>query len=81
MYDKTTHARVVPDNYFWNNMSVEDLWENICLVVGNPKNYAISHIKAGINQLEKRGLFTQEQAAICLKETLKLRRKQHREST
>ena len=81
MYDKTTHARVVPDTYFWNNMTVEQLWDNICRVIGNPKNSAISHIKAGINQLEKRGLFTQEQAAICLKETLKLRRKQHREST
>ena len=75
MYDKTTHARVVPAEYFWNNMSVEDLWENICLVVGNPKNYAISYIKAGVSQLEKRGLFTREQSAICLKETLKLRKK------
>jgi hypothetical protein len=74
MYDKTTHSRIVPDDYHWNNMTVEDLWENICLVVGNPKNYAISHIKAGIRQLQGRELFTQEQATICLKETLKLRR-------
>jgi hypothetical protein len=75
MYDKTTHSKVVADNYFWNNMSVELLWDNICRVIGNPKNYAISHIKAGIRQLKKRGLFTQEQAEICLKETLKLRKK------
>ena len=81
MYDKTTHARVVPDNYFWNNMTVEQLWDNICRVIGNPKNYALSHIKTGINQLEKRGLFTQEQAAICLKETLKLRKNNTRENT
>jgi len=75
MYDKTTHARVVADNYFWNGMTDDQLWDNVCLVWDSPKNYALSHIKAGIAQLESRGILTSEEAAACLKQTLKRRNK------
>ena len=56
MYDKTTHARVVADNYFWSGMTGNQLWDNVCHVWDNPQNYAVSHIKAGIAQLESRGI-------------------------
>ena len=75
MYDKTTHIRVVPVNYFWNNMTEEQLWDNMQRVWKAPQNCAMSHLKAGIAQLEKRGLLTTQEAASCLKETLKIRDK------
>jgi hypothetical protein len=75
MYDKTTHSRIVPDNYFWNGMTEEQLWSNMNNIWEKPKNSAVSHIKAGIAQLEKRGLLTKEEAASSLKETLKIRAK------
>ena len=79
MYDKTTHARVVADNYFWSGMTGNQLWDNVCHVWDNPQNYAVSHIKAGIAQLESRGILTNEEAAACLKQTLKTRTKAKRE--
>ena len=79
MYDKTTHARVVADNYFWSGMTQDQLWDNVCLVWDRPQNYALSHIKAGIAQLESRGILTSEEAQACLKQTLKTRAKAKRE--
>ena len=75
MYDKTTHIRIVADNYFWNGMTEEQLWSNMNHIWSKPKNYALSHIKAGIAQLEKRSLLTKEEAILSLKETLKMRKK------
>ena len=51
MYDKTTHARVVADNYFWISMTEDQLWSNVCRIWDKPQNCAVSHIKAGIAQL------------------------------
>jgi hypothetical protein len=79
MYDKTTHARVVADNYFWIGMTEDQLWSSVCHVWDKPQNYALSHIKAGIAQLESRGILTSEEAAACLKQTLKTRAKAKRE--
>jgi crotonobetainyl-CoA:carnitine CoA-transferase CaiB-like acyl-CoA transferase len=79
MYDKTTHARVVADNYFWIGMTEDQLWDNVCRVWDKPQNCAVSHIKAGIAQLESRGILTSEEAAACLKQTLKTRAKAKRE--
>ena len=79
MYDKTTHARVVADNYFWISMTEDQLWSNVCLIWDKPQNCAVSHIKAGIAQLESRGILTSEEAAACLKQTLKTRAKAKRE--
>ena len=79
MYDKTTHARIVADNYFWIGMTEDQLWSNVCYVWDKPQNYALSHIKAGIAQLESRGILTSEEAAACLKQTLKTRAKAKRE--
>jgi crotonobetainyl-CoA:carnitine CoA-transferase CaiB-like acyl-CoA transferase len=73
MYDKTTHVRIVADNYFWIGMTEDQLWSNVCNVWDKPQNYAMSHIKAGIAQLESRGILTGEQAEACLKQTLKTR--------
>jgi len=81
MYDKTTHARVVAANYFWNGITEEQLWANINAIWNKPKNYALSHIKAGIAQLESRGILTKEEAQNCLKETLKMRKNNTRENT
>lgn len=79
MYDKTTHARVVADNYFWISMTEDQLWSNVCRIWDKPQNCAVSHIKAGIAQLESRGILTSEEAAACLKQTLKTRTKAKRE--
>jgi hypothetical protein len=79
MYDKTTHVRIVANNYFWMGMTEDQLWSNVCNVWDNPQNYALSHIKAGIAQLESRGILTGEQAEACLKQTLKTRAKAKRE--
>jgi crotonobetainyl-CoA:carnitine CoA-transferase CaiB-like acyl-CoA transferase len=79
MYDKTTHARVVADNYFWSGMTEDQLWSNVCRVWDKPQNCAVSHIKAGIAQLESRGILTSEEAAACLNQTLKTRAKAKRE--
>ena len=79
MYDKTTHARVVADNYFWSGMTEDQLWSNVCRIWDKPQNSAVSHIKAGIAQLESRGILTSEEAAACLKQTLKTRAKAKRE--
>ena len=73
MYDKTTHVRIVANNYFWMGMTEDQLWSNVCNVWDNPQNYVLSHIKAGIAQLESRGILTGEQAEACLKQTLKTR--------
>jgi hypothetical protein len=75
MYDTATHARVVSDNYFWLGITKDQLWKNMCLVWDNPQNFAVSHIKAGIAQLESRGILTGEEATACLKQTLKNRTK------
>lgn len=79
MYDKTTHARVVADNYFWISMTEDQLWSNVCRVWDKPQNFALSHIKAGIAQLESRGILTSEEAVACLKQTLKTRAKAKRQ--
>jgi hypothetical protein len=79
MYDKTTHARVVADNYFWIGMTEDQLWSNVCRIWDKPQNYALSYIKTGIAQLESRGILTSEEAAACLKQTLKTRTKAKRE--
>jgi hypothetical protein len=81
MYDKTTHIRVVPVNQFWSNMTEEQLWGNMQRVWNAPQNFAIAYLKAGIAQLEKRGLLTTQEAASCLKETLKTRNKANKEVT
>ena len=78
MYDKTTHIRVVPVNYFWNNMTEEQLWDNMQRVWKAPQNCATSHLKAGIAQLQSRGILTAKEAEACLKETLKMRAKSQR---
>jgi len=81
MYDKTTHARVVSNNYFWIGITEEQLLANMKRIWDKPKNYALSHIKAGIAQLESRGILTKEEAQNCLKETLKMRKSNIRENT
>ena len=73
MYDKTTHARIVADNYFWSGITEDQLWSNVCHIWDKPQNYALSHIKAGIAQLEKRNILTSEEAKACLKQILKTR--------
>ena len=78
MYDKTTHARVVPDNFFWIGITRDQLWSNVCLIWDRPQNYALSHIKSGIAQLESRGILTREEATACLKQTIKDRTKAKR---
>jgi hypothetical protein len=75
MYDKTTHARVVADNYFWSGITEDQLWSNVCRIWDKPQNFAVSHIKAGIAQLESRGILTSEEAVDCLKQTLKTKNK------
>jgi hypothetical protein len=81
MYDKTTHARVVSNNYFWIGITEEQLLANMNRIWDKPNNYALSHIKAGIAQLESRGILTKEEAQNCLKETLKMRKSNTRENT
>ena len=78
MYDKTTWFRVVPANQTWNNMTKDQVWDNICGVWDRPRDCAISHIKAGIAQCVVRGFLTQEEAAANLKATLKARSKAKR---
>jgi hypothetical protein len=75
MYDKTTWSRVVPANYVWNSLPVDRLLDNMQNICDKPQDAALSHIRAGIAQLEKRGVFTKEEAAACLRETLKKRAK------
>ena len=74
MYDKTTCFRVEPANKPWNNMTEDQLWANMQGIWDRPAYCALSHMKAGIAQLERRGLLTPEEAAVNLKETLKTRR-------
>ncbi len=78
MYDKTTWSRVVPANKAWNEMTKDQVWDNMCRIWDKPENSAVSHIRAGIAQLEHLGLLTSEEAAANLKETLKARRKAKR---
>jgi hypothetical protein len=78
MYDKTTWGRVVPANQPWDNMTKDQVWDNMCGVWDRSQNCAISHIKAGIAQCVLRGFLTQEEAAANLKETLKARSKAKR---
>ena len=78
MYDTTTWGRVVPANKAWNEMTKDQVWDNMFRVWDKPQNYAVSHIKAGIAKLEHLGMLTSEQAAANLKETLKARRKAKR---
>ena len=80
MYDHLTWGRVVPANYVWNFLSEDQLLDNMQRIWDNPANYAMSHVKAGISQLETRGILTSEEAASCLKETLRLREKAKREA-
>ena len=75
MYDTTTWGRVVPANKAWNEMTKDQVWDNMCRIWDKPENCAVSHMKAGIAQLQQRGLLTSEEAAANLKETLKARRK------
>jgi hypothetical protein len=75
MYDKTTWGCVIPANQPWNGMTKDQVWGNMCRIWDKPESCAVSHIKAGIAQLEQRGLLTSEEAAANLKETLKARRK------
>ncbi len=75
MYDTTTWGRVVPANKAWNEMTKDQVWENMCRIWDKPQNCAVSHMKAGIAKLEHLGMLTSEEAAANLKETLKARRK------
>ena len=78
MYDKTTWGRVVPANQPWNGMTKDQVWDNMCRVWDKPENYAVSHIEAGIAQLERLGLLTSEEATANLEVTLCARRKAKR---
>lgn len=79
MYDKVTMARVVPANYFWNQMSNDQLLDYFQSWWAKPKTSpCLSSIKAGIAQLQSRGILTAEETAACLKETLKMRAKAQR---
>jgi hypothetical protein len=78
MYDTTTWGRVVPDNKAWNEMTKDQVWDNMCRIWDKPQNYAVSHIKAGIAHLERLSILTSEEATANLKETLKARRKAKR---
>jgi hypothetical protein len=78
MYDTTTWGRVVPANKAWNEMTKDQVWDNMCRIWDKPQNCAVSHMKAGIAQLQQRGLLTSEEASANLKETLKARRKAKR---
>jgi hypothetical protein len=75
MYDTTTWGRVVPANKAWNEMTKDQVWDNMCRIWDKPENCAVSRMKAGIAQLQQRGLLTSEEAAASLKETFKARRK------
>lgn len=75
MYDKTTWGRVVPANKAWNEMTKDQVWDNMCRIWDKPENSAVSHIKAGIAHLERLGMLTSEEATANLKATLRLRRK------
>jgi hypothetical protein len=75
MYDTTTWSRVVPANEPWNGMTKDQVWDNMCRIWDKPENAALDYIKAGIAQLQQRGLLTSEEAEASLKETLKIRRK------
>ena len=74
MYDKVTWSRVVPANKAWNEMTKDQVWDNMCRVWDRPQNYAVSHIKAGVAKLEKLGVLTSEEATANLKATLKAKR-------
>jgi len=78
MYDTTTWGRVVPANKAWNEMTKDQVWDNMCRIWDKPQNCAVSHMKAGIAQLQQRGLLTSEEATANLKATLKARRKSKR---
>jgi hypothetical protein len=56
-------------------MTKDQVWDNMCRVWDKPENYAVSHIEAGIAQLERRGLLTSEEATANLEVTLCARRK------
>ena len=56
-------------------MTEEQLLNNMQRVWDKPQNCAVSHLKAGIAQLQSRGILTVEEAAACLKATLCARRK------
>jgi len=56
-------------------MSKEQLLANIDRVWAKPENYALSHIKQGIEQLESSGVLTKAEAAAFLNATLKARSK------
>jgi hypothetical protein len=75
MYDTTTWSRVVPANEPWNGMTKDQVWDNMCRIWDKPENAVVSHIKAGIAQLQQRGLLTSEEAAASLEATIKARRK------
>ena len=78
MYDKTTWGRVVPPNKPWNEMTRDQVWDNMCRIWDKPENCAVSHIKAGIAQLEHYGMLTSEEATANLKATLGARRNSKR---
>ena len=75
MYDTTTMIRVVPANKPWISMTEDQLLNNMQKIWDKPQNCAVSHLKAGIAQLQSRGILTAEEAQACLKETLKIRAK------
>ena len=75
MYDKTTWGRVVPANKVWMEMTKDQVWDNMCRIWDKPENYAVSHIEAGIAQLEHRGIITSKEATANLEATLCARRK------
>ncbi len=75
MYDTATWSRVVPSNKPWISMTEDQLLNNMQKIWDKPQNCAVSHLKAGIAQLQSRGILTAEEAEACLKETLKMRSK------
>jgi len=75
MYDTTTWGRVVPANKAWNEMTKDQVWDNMCRIWDKPESSALSHIKAGVAKLEQLGVLTSEEATANLKATLKARRK------
>jgi hypothetical protein len=78
MYDKATWGRIVPANKVWIEMTKEQVWDNMCRVWDKPDNCAVSHIRAGVAQLERRGILTSEEAAANLEATLRARRRAKR---
>jgi hypothetical protein len=56
-------------------MTQDQLLNNMQKIWDKPQNCAVSHLKAGIAQLQSRGILTAEEAQACLKETLKMRAK------